>query len=48
MPPTNGVSMLRELIDLYLESAPTRVTQIVQSAADAKELAFRRPRPEKN
>jgi len=40
MPPTNGLSMLRELIDLYLESAPTRVTQIVQSAEDPKKLAF--------
>jgi signal transduction histidine kinase/HPt (histidine-containing phosphotransfer) domain-containing protein len=40
MAPTNGVSMLRELIDLYIESAPTRVTQIVQSAEDAKKLAF--------
>jgi len=40
MPPTNGVSMLRELIDLYIESAPTRVTQIVQSAEDPKKLAF--------
>ena len=40
MAPTNGVSMLRELIDLYIESAPTRVMQIVQSAEDAKKLAF--------
>jgi signal transduction histidine kinase/HPt (histidine-containing phosphotransfer) domain-containing protein len=40
MPPTNGVSMLRELIDLYIDSAPTRVTQIVQSVEDAKKLAF--------
>ncbi len=40
MPPTNGLSMLRELIDLFLESAPMRVTQIVQSAEDAKKLAF--------
>ena len=40
MPPTNGVSMLRELIDLYIESAPARVTQIVQSAEDPKKLAF--------
>jgi len=40
MPPTNGVSMLRELIDLYIESAPTRVTQIVQAAEDAKKLTF--------
>jgi signal transduction histidine kinase/HPt (histidine-containing phosphotransfer) domain-containing protein/BarA-like signal transduction histidine kinase len=40
MAPTNGVSMLRELIDLYLESAPARVTQIIQSVEDAKKLAF--------
>jgi signal transduction histidine kinase/HPt (histidine-containing phosphotransfer) domain-containing protein len=40
MPPTNGVTMLRELIDLFLESAPTRVTQIVQSVEDSKKLAF--------
>jgi CheY-like chemotaxis protein/HPt (histidine-containing phosphotransfer) domain-containing protein len=40
MPPTDGVSMLRELIDLFLESAPTRVTQIVQAARDPKQLAF--------
>src|SRR5690606_3965333 len=40
MPPTNGISMLRELIDLYIESAPTRVTQIAQATADPKKLAF--------
>ena len=40
MPPTNGISMLRELIDLYIESAPTRVAQIAQSTEDAKKLAF--------
>jgi CheY-like chemotaxis protein/HPt (histidine-containing phosphotransfer) domain-containing protein len=40
MPPTNGLSMLRELIDLFVETAPMRVTQIVQSAEDAKKLAF--------
>ena len=40
MSPTNGVTMLRELIDLYIESAPARVTQIVQSAEDPKKLAF--------
>jgi len=40
MPPTNGLSMLRELIDLFLESAPARMTQIVQSAEDPKKLAF--------
>ncbi len=40
MPPTNGMSMLRELIDLYIESAPARLNQIVQSAEDPKTLAF--------
>lgn len=40
MSPTNGVSMLCELIDLYIESAPVRVTQIVQAADDPKKLAF--------
>ncbi len=40
MPPTNGVSMLRELIDLYIESAPQRVTMIVQASEDPKKLAF--------
>ncbi len=40
MPPTNGVSMLSELIDLYIESAPQRVTMIVQGAEDPKKLAF--------
>jgi len=40
MPPSDGVSMLQELIDLFLESAPGRVTQIVQSAEEARQLAF--------
>jgi len=40
MPPTNGISMLRELIDMFLESAPTRVTQLTQSVDDPKKLAF--------
>ena len=40
MPPTNGISMLRELIDMFLESAPTRVTQLTQSVEDPKKLAF--------
>jgi len=40
MPPANGLSMLRELIDLFLETAPTRMMQIVQSAKDPKQLAF--------
>ena len=40
MSPTNGVSMLVELIDLYIESAPARVVQIAQAADDPKKLAF--------
>ena len=40
MSPTNGVSMLVELIDLYIESAPARVEQIAQAADDPKKLAF--------
>ncbi len=40
IPPTNGLSMVRELIDLFLETAPTRLQQIVQSAADPERLAF--------
>ena len=40
MSPTNGVSMLVEVIDLYIESAPARVVQIVQAADDPKKLAF--------
>jgi len=40
MPAANGITMLRELIDLFLETAPTRVTQIVQSAEDPRKLAF--------
>ncbi|HEU5069051.1 MAG TPA: response regulator [Verrucomicrobiae bacterium] len=40
MPPTQGVSMLRELIDLFLESAPKRIEQIRDTAKDPTELAF--------
>ena len=40
MPPTEGLSMLSELIDLFLESAPTRVTQIYEFAGDPQKLAF--------
>ena len=40
MPPSDGVSVLNELIDLFLESAPERVLQIQQSVADAEKLAF--------
>jgi signal transduction histidine kinase/HPt (histidine-containing phosphotransfer) domain-containing protein len=40
MPPSEGVSMLRELVDLFLESAPQRVAQISQSINDGPMLAF--------
>ncbi len=40
MPPSDGVSMLQELIDLFLEGAPQRITQIVQSVSDPAALAF--------
>jgi CheY-like chemotaxis protein/HPt (histidine-containing phosphotransfer) domain-containing protein len=40
MPPDEGISMLRELVDLFLEGAPQRIGQIVQSLEDAKQLAF--------
>jgi len=40
MPPTNGVSMLRELIDMFLESSPMKVMQIQQAAGEPKQLAF--------
>jgi len=40
MPPTEGISMLRELIDLFLDSAPKRITQIRESAHHPANLAF--------
>jgi CheY-like chemotaxis protein/HPt (histidine-containing phosphotransfer) domain-containing protein len=40
MPPSDGVSMLKELVDLFLEGAPQRITQIGQSLNDPKKLAF--------
>jgi HPt (histidine-containing phosphotransfer) domain-containing protein len=40
MPPANGVSMLRELIDMFLEGAPARLHQISHSLNDAGNLAF--------
>ena len=40
MPPSEGVSMLREMVDLFLESAPQRVAQISQSINDGPMLAF--------
>jgi CheY-like chemotaxis protein/HPt (histidine-containing phosphotransfer) domain-containing protein len=40
MPPSDGVGMLPELVDLYLESAPQRIAQIGQSINDSPMLAF--------
>ena len=40
MPPSDGVGILRELIDLYLDNAPPRLVQIRQFSADATKLAF--------
>jgi CheY-like chemotaxis protein/HPt (histidine-containing phosphotransfer) domain-containing protein len=40
IPPTDGVSILQELIGLFLESAPHRLAQIEQFAGDAPKLAF--------
>jgi CheY-like chemotaxis protein/HPt (histidine-containing phosphotransfer) domain-containing protein len=38
--PTDGVTMLQELIDLYLESAPDRIAQIEHFAGEPPKLAF--------
>ena len=40
MPPADGVSMLRELVDLFLAGAPERIAQIGQSLTDASQLVF--------
>jgi CheY-like chemotaxis protein/HPt (histidine-containing phosphotransfer) domain-containing protein len=40
MPPADGVSMLQELVGLFLENAPQRIAQISQSINDAPMLAF--------
>jgi signal transduction histidine kinase/HPt (histidine-containing phosphotransfer) domain-containing protein len=40
MPPEEGVSMLQELVDLFLEGAPQRIAQIGQSLEDPQKLAF--------
>ena len=40
MAPSEGVSMLRELVDLFLEGAPQRIAQISQSINDGPMLAF--------
>ena len=38
--PSDGVSMLEELVDLFLEGAPQRMAQISQSINDGPMLAF--------
>jgi CheY-like chemotaxis protein/HPt (histidine-containing phosphotransfer) domain-containing protein len=40
MAPSDGVSMLQELVDLFLEAAPPRIAQISQSINDGPMLAF--------
>jgi HPt (histidine-containing phosphotransfer) domain-containing protein len=40
MPASDGMTMLEELVDLFLEGAPARLTQISQSLADPASLAF--------
>jgi CheY-like chemotaxis protein/HPt (histidine-containing phosphotransfer) domain-containing protein len=40
MPASDGLTMLQELVDLFLEGAPARLEQISQSLADPAELAF--------
>ncbi|HTL56655.1 MAG TPA: response regulator [Candidatus Limnocylindrales bacterium] len=40
MPAADGISMLQELVDLFLQGAPERLTQISQSLQDPAKLAF--------
>jgi len=40
MPPENGVSMLDELVDLFLDGAPDRISQIVASTDEPAKLTF--------
>jgi CheY-like chemotaxis protein/HPt (histidine-containing phosphotransfer) domain-containing protein len=40
MPPSDGVSIVRELVDLFLESVPQRLTQIRDAIRDPAKLAF--------
>ena len=40
MPPSEGVSMLHELVDLFLDGAPQRIAQIGESIEDPSKLAF--------
>src|SRR5207302_7453942 len=40
MPPSEGVSMLKELVDLFVEGAAQRLTLITESLTDGPKLAF--------
>jgi len=40
MPPSDGVSMLQELVDLFLQGAPARIAQIGQAIENPSQLAF--------
>jgi signal transduction histidine kinase/HPt (histidine-containing phosphotransfer) domain-containing protein len=40
LPPGNGVSMLHEILDLFLDGAPEKLAQITQSIHDPSSLAF--------
>jgi len=40
MPPSDGGSILHELIDLFLDGAPGRMAQVGESLSDATKLAF--------
>jgi signal transduction histidine kinase/response regulator of citrate/malate metabolism len=40
MPPSDGVSIVRELVDLFLESVPQRLSQINDAIRDPAKLAF--------
>ena len=40
VPPTDGVSVLQELIDLFLENAPHCIILVQESAEDPQKLAF--------
>lgn len=40
IPPSDGVSIVHELVDMFLESAPERILQISKSLTDAPQMAF--------
>jgi HPt (histidine-containing phosphotransfer) domain-containing protein len=40
IPPTDGIPMVRELIDLFLESAPAHLEQIRAALSDPAQLKF--------